>query len=58
MCTTRFIFLSFVFAATWVGGAYINGTAEIVYLPSKGLLWVQAPVGFALSLVIGKEFTE
>ncbi|XP_009879541.1 PREDICTED: high affinity choline transporter 1-like [Charadrius vociferus] len=43
----------FTATATWVGGAYINGTAEIVYLPSKGLLWVQAPVGFALSLVIG-----
>ncbi|NXS11459.1 SC5A7 protein, partial [Neodrepanis coruscans] len=42
--------------ATWVGGGYINGTAEIVYLPSKGLLWVQAPVGFALSLVIGGFF--
>lgn len=58
ICTTRFTFVSFMFAATWVGGAYINGTAEIVYLPSKGLLWVQAPVGFALSLLIGKEFTE
>ncbi|NXY44187.1 SC5A7 protein, partial [Ceuthmochares aereus] len=43
----------FTATATWVGGAYINGTAEITYLPSKGLLWVQAPVGFALSLVIG-----
>ncbi|XP_068251313.1 high affinity choline transporter 1-like [Nyctibius grandis] len=46
----------FTATATWVGGAYINGTAEIVYLPSKGLLWVQAPVGFALSLVIGAFF--
>uniref|UniRef100_A0A8V5FS81 Uncharacterized protein n=1 Tax=Melopsittacus undulatus TaxID=13146 RepID=A0A8V5FS81_MELUD len=46
----------FTATATWVGGAYINGTAEIVYLPSKGLLWVQAPVGFALSLVIGGCF--
>ncbi|NXF32593.1 SC5A7 protein, partial [Nyctibius bracteatus] len=46
----------FTATATWVGGAYINGTAEIVYLPSKGLLWVQAPVGFALSLVIGAIF--
>lgn len=46
--------LSSMITATWVGGAYINSTAEIVYLPSKGLLWVQAPVGFALSLVIGK----
>ncbi|NXE53392.1 SC5A7 protein, partial [Casuarius casuarius] len=46
----------FTATATWVGGAYINGTAEIVYLPSKGLLWVQAPVGFALSLFIGGFF--
>ncbi|NXE10912.1 SC5A7 protein, partial [Lophotis ruficrista] len=46
----------FTATATWVGGAYINGTAEIVYLPSKGLLWVQAPLGFALSLVIGGFF--
>ncbi|XP_010207848.1 high affinity choline transporter 1 [Colius striatus] len=46
----------FTATATWVGGAYVNGTAEIVYLPSKGLLWVQAPVGFALSLVIGAIF--
>uniref|UniRef100_A0A8C5SQY7 High-affinity choline transporter 1 n=1 Tax=Laticauda laticaudata TaxID=8630 RepID=A0A8C5SQY7_LATLA len=42
--------------ATWVGGAYINGTAEIVYLPSRGLVWVQAPVGFALSLLVGGFF--
>ncbi|XP_068005095.1 high affinity choline transporter 1-like [Melanerpes formicivorus] len=46
----------FTATATWVGGAYINGTAEVVYLPSKGLLWLQAPVGFALSLVIGGLF--
>uniref|UniRef100_A0A8B9F5Z4 High affinity choline transporter 1 n=1 Tax=Amazona collaria TaxID=241587 RepID=A0A8B9F5Z4_9PSIT len=46
----------FTATATWVGGAYINGTAEIVYLPSKGLLWVQAPLGFALSLIIGGFF--
>ncbi|NXI42055.1 SC5A7 protein, partial [Galbula dea] len=46
----------FTATATWVGGAYINGTAEIIYLPSKGLLWLQAPVGFALSLVIGAFF--
>ncbi|XP_026562559.1 high-affinity choline transporter 1-like [Pseudonaja textilis] len=43
----------FTATATWVGGAYINGTAEIVYLPSRGLVWVQAPVGFALSLLVG-----
>ncbi|XP_070799773.1 high-affinity choline transporter 1-like [Pituophis catenifer annectens] len=46
----------FTATATWVGGAYINGTAEIVYHPSKGLVWVQAPVGFALSLLVGGFF--
>ncbi len=37
--------------ATWVGGGYINGTAEATY--ASGLLNVQAPWGYALSLVIG-----
>ena len=40
-----------MFAATWVGGGYINGTAESVYGP--GLLSLQAPFGYCLSLVIG-----
>ncbi|EJW78254.1 hypothetical protein WUBG_10837, partial [Wuchereria bancrofti] len=39
------------FTATWVGGAYINGTAEALY--NGGLLGCQAPFGYALSLVIG-----
>lgn len=42
-------------AATWVGGGYINGTAEYVYLPDYGLAWAQAPFGYALSLVVGKS---
>uniref|UniRef100_A0A1A7WCG1 High affinity choline transporter 1 n=1 Tax=Iconisemion striatum TaxID=60296 RepID=A0A1A7WCG1_9TELE len=42
--------------ATWVGGGYINGTAEYVYLPEYGLAWAQAPFGYALSLVIGGLF--
>ncbi|XP_062983456.1 high affinity choline transporter 1-like [Elgaria multicarinata webbii] len=46
----------FTATATWVGGGYINGTAEIVYLPSRGLAWVQAPAGFALSLLVGGLF--
>ncbi|KAJ6664937.1 hypothetical protein lerEdw1_005909 [Lerista edwardsae] len=46
----------FTATATWVGGGYINGTAEIVYLPSRGLVWVQAPAGFALALLIGGLF--
>ncbi|ETN69314.1 high affinity choline transporter 1 domain protein, partial [Necator americanus] len=36
---------------TWVGGAYINGTAEALY--NGGVLGCQAPVGYALSLVMG-----
>jgi Na+/proline symporter len=38
--------------ATWVGGGYINGTAEAIY--TNGLVWCQAPFGYALSLVFGK----
>jgi len=41
-------------AATWVGGGYINGTAESAY--ASGLVWVQAPWGYALSLVVGGLF--
>lgn len=42
----------FTMTATWVGGGYINGTAEIIY--TKGLVWCQAPFGYALSLVFGE----
>lgn len=41
-------------AATWVGGGYINGTAEAIY--TSGLVWCQAPFGYALSLVFGGIF--
>lgn len=44
----------FTMSATWVGGGYINGTAE--YTASAGLVWVQAPWGYALSLAIGGLF--
>ncbi|VDN96121.1 unnamed protein product [Rodentolepis nana] len=46
----------FTMTATWVGGGYINGTAESVYDPAQGLLLCQAPIGYALSLVIGGIF--
>ncbi|XP_062983544.1 high affinity choline transporter 1 [Elgaria multicarinata webbii] len=46
----------FTMTATWVGGGYINGTAEAVYLPGHGLAWAQAPIGYALSLVVGGLF--
>ncbi|XP_030755733.1 high-affinity choline transporter 1 [Sitophilus oryzae] len=44
----------FTMTATWVGGGYINGTAEAVY--TSGLVWCQAPFGYALSLVFGGLF--
>ncbi len=40
--------------ATWVDGGYLNGTAEAVY--GRGLVWAQAPWGFALSLLLGGTF--
>lgn len=46
------------FSATWVGGGYINGTAEAVYVPGYGLAWAQAPIGYSLSLVLGKQRTK
>ncbi len=42
--------------ATWVGGGYINGTAEAVYNPTSGLVWAQAPWGYAISLILGGLF--
>lgn len=44
----------FTMSATWVGGGYINGTAE--YTMSDGLAWVQAPWGYSMSLIIGGVF--
>ena len=44
----------FTMSATWVGGGYINGTAE--YAAASGLIWVQAPWGYAMSLIIGGLF--
>nr|AKN21420.1 slc5a-5 [Schmidtea mediterranea] len=46
----------FTMTATWVGGGYINGTAENVFTPGQGLIWCQAPVGYALSLIMGGIF--
>lgn len=57
VCTLK-TFPSLFFSATWVGGGYINGTAEAVYVPGYGLAWAQAPIGYALSLVLGKQRTK
>jgi len=41
--------------ATWVGGGYINGTAEFTF--SSGVIWgAQAGIGYALSLIIAGLF--
>ena len=41
-------------SATWLGGGFINGPAEAV--ATSGLVWAQAPWGYALSLIIGGLF--
>ncbi len=46
----------FTMSATWIGGGFINGTAEYTYNKDYGLIWVQAPWGYALSLMIGGLF--
>jgi len=46
----------FTMSATWIGGGFINGTAENTYNTGYGLIWVQAPWGYALSLIVGGLF--
>ncbi|XP_077508336.1 high-affinity choline transporter 1-like [Amblyomma americanum] len=40
--------------ATWVGGGYLNGTAEAVY--KEGIVYCHTPLGYAVSLIIGGTF--
>eukprot|EP00092_Neocalanus_flemingeri_P106012 GFUD01135966.1.p1 GENE.GFUD01135966.1~~GFUD01135966.1.p1 ORF type:complete len:607 (+),score=99.83 GFUD01135966.1:58-1878(+) len=40
--------------ATWVGGGFINGSAQETY--NAGLIWTQAPFGYGLSLLISGTF--
>ncbi|CAK6970707.1 high affinity choline transporter 1-like [Scomber scombrus] len=42
--------------ATWVGGGYVLGNAEVVYDPSKGLVWAIGPIAFAINLIFGGLF--
>lgn len=44
----------FTMVSTWVGGGYINGTAEEVY--HRGIVWTQAPWGYSISLILGGLF--
>lgn len=41
----------FTLIATWVGGAFVNGTAEAMF--TRGLAWCQVPIGYSLSLIFG-----
>eukprot|EP00088_Acartia_fossae_P042838 TRINITY_DN4508_c0_g1_i1.p1 TRINITY_DN4508_c0_g1~~TRINITY_DN4508_c0_g1_i1.p1 ORF type:complete len:582 (-),score=104.09 TRINITY_DN4508_c0_g1_i1:949-2694(-) len=40
--------------ATWVGGGFINGSAEAAY--KNGLVWTLAPFGYSISLIISGTF--
>lgn len=44
----------FTMTATWVGGGYIVGCAEVVYNPRKGLVWALGPIAFAANLILGE----
>ena len=47
------LFISLILlSATWVGGGFINGSAQETY--KAGLIWTQAPFGYGLSLFISK----
>ncbi|KAK6291153.1 hypothetical protein J4Q44_G00384490 [Coregonus suidteri] len=46
----------FTTTATWVGGGFILGNAEVVYDPKRGLAWAIGPIGFSLSLIVGALF--
>jgi len=42
--------------ATWVGGGFINGSAQAAFTKDLGLVWTIAPFGYSLSLVLGGTF--
>ncbi|XP_056273103.1 high affinity choline transporter 1-like [Pseudoliparis swirei] len=46
----------FTMTATWVGGGYIMGTAEVVYSPSQGLIWAMGPPAYAITFLLGGLF--
>ncbi|XP_042261012.1 high affinity choline transporter 1-like isoform X1 [Thunnus maccoyii] len=46
----------FTMTATWVGGAFIIGIAELVYDPTKGLIWALIPLQMSISFLIGGLF--
>ena len=52
MALSSCLFHLYRISATWVGGGFINGSAQETY--KAGLIWTQAPFGYGLSLFISK----
>jgi high affinity choline transporter 7 len=52
MTRSLIIIFTYIISATWVGGGFINGTAEAIY--TNGFVWCQAPFGYTASLLCGK----
>ncbi|XP_068597442.1 high affinity choline transporter 1-like [Brachionichthys hirsutus] len=46
----------FTTTATWVGGTFIIGTAEMVYDPRFGLVWAVMPVAATVAFITGGLF--
>ncbi|XP_040031084.2 high-affinity choline transporter 1 [Gasterosteus aculeatus] len=46
----------FTMTATFLGGGFIMGLAEIVYTPTMGLTWAVMPASAALSFIVGGLF--
>uniref|UniRef100_UPI003AAADE3F high affinity choline transporter 1-like n=1 Tax=Centroberyx gerrardi TaxID=166262 RepID=UPI003AAADE3F len=46
----------FTMTATWVGGGYILGNAEVIYDPTRGLAWAVGPFATFLNLIVGGLF--
>uniref|UniRef100_A0A8C2YZL5 High-affinity choline transporter 1-like n=1 Tax=Cyclopterus lumpus TaxID=8103 RepID=A0A8C2YZL5_CYCLU len=46
----------FTMTATYVGGGFILGLAELVYTPTMGLMWAVMPITDSLSFIVGGLF--
>ncbi|XP_066555350.1 high-affinity choline transporter 1-like [Amia ocellicauda] len=46
----------FTMTATWVGGGYVIGTAEAVYVPTLGLIWALGPLAYVINFIVGGTF--
>ncbi|XP_062246784.1 high-affinity choline transporter 1-like [Platichthys flesus] len=47
---------TFTMTATWVGGGYIMGTAEAVYVPTRGLIWALGPPAYLFGFLLAGLF--